>query len=138
MATIKIGDTVIDNATLTGSPTLTNPKVLGVSFQTDMTLEELAYVFSAENAAQIAMLDGKGEATKIFFNDKLSSLQVETVGSKRGVSAAFLVTPVDVSGDDAGLKDKVAALEEELAAVKQENQNMSEALAAIEEGIADA
>ena len=135
---IKIGDTLIKDASLTGSPSLTSPKVLGVSFHTDLTLDELADVFSAENAAQITLLDSNGNATKIFFNDKLTSLQIETLGGKRGVSAAFLVTPVDVSSVDNELKEKVAALEKELAVVKAENQAMNDALAAIEEGIANA
>ena len=135
---IKIGDTLIENAGLTGSPTLTAPKVLGVSFQTDMTLEELAVLFGAENAKQITMLDSKGNATKIFYNDKLTSLQIETLGGKRGVSAAFMVTPVDVPGGDSALAEKVEALEKELAAVKEENEAMGAALAAIEEGIANA
>ena len=135
---IKIGDTLIKDASLTGSPSITSPKVLGVSFHTDLTLDELADVFSAENAAQITLLDSKGEATKIFFNDKLTSLQIETLGGKRGVSAAFLVTPVDVPSADSELKEKVAALEKELAVVKAENQTMNEALAAIEEGIENA
>ena len=135
---IKIGDTLIKDAALTGSPSITSPKVLGVSFHTDLTLDELADVFSAENAAQITLLDSNGNATKIFFNDKLTSLQIETVGGRQGVSAAFLVTPVDVPSADSQLKEKVAALEEELAAVKAENQTMNEALAAIEEGIENA
>lgn len=135
---IKIGDTLIKDASLTGSPSLTSPKVLGVSFHTDLTLDELADVFSAENAAQITLLDSNGNATKIFFNDKLTSLQIETLGGKRGVSAAFLVTPVDVPNVDSELKEKVATLEKELAVVKAENQTMNDALAAIEEGIANA
>ena len=135
---IKIGDTLIKDASLTGSPSITSPKVLGVSFHTDLTLDELADVFSAENAAQITLLDSNGNATKIFFNDKLTSLQIETLSGKRGVSAAFLVTPVDVPSVDSELKKKVAALEEELAVVRDENQIMTNALAAIEEGIANA
>lgn len=135
---IKIGDTLIKDASLTGSPSLTSPKVLGVSFHTGLTLNELADVFSAENAAQITLLDSNGNATKIFFNDKLTSLQIETLGGKRGVSAAFLVTPVDVPNVDSELKEKVATLEKELAVVKAENQTMNDALAAIEEGIANA
>lgn len=135
---IKIGDTLIKDASLTGSPSITSPKVLGVSFHTDLTLDELADVFSAENAAQITLLDSNGNATKIFFNDKLTSLQIETLSGKRGVSAAFLVTPVDVPSVDSELKKKVAVLEEELAVVKAENQTMNEALAAIEEGIVNA
>ena len=133
---IKIGDTLIKDASLTGSPSLTSPKVLGVSFHTDLTLDELADVFSAENAAQITLLDSNGNATKIFFNDKLTSLQIETLGGKRGVSAAFLVTSVDVPNVDSELKEKVATLEKELAVVKAENQTMNDAIAAIEEGIA--
>lgn len=138
MANIRIGDTLIKDANLTGSPSLTSPKVLGVNFQTDLTIEELADVFSAENATQIRMLDDAGNVTKLFYNDKLTSLQVENVSGKRGVSVAFLVTPVDVTGDNTELAEKVAALEDELTTLKAENQTMSEALAAIEEGIANA
>lgn len=137
MTNLKIGDIAIENASLTGSPSLDNPKVLGVNFETDMTLEELTGVFSAENATEIKLLDSAGLATKIFFNDRLSSLQLETIGEKRKVSAAFIVTPIAVD-DTSELKTKVATLEKELAAVKADNETMSEALAAIEEGIADA
>lgn len=137
MANIKIGDTLIENASLTGSPSLTSPKVLGVSFATSMTLEELAALFSAEHATEIRMLDSTGATNKLFYNEKLTSLQVETVSAARHVSAAFLVTAVPVD-EDTELVAKVAALETELAAVKADNEAMSEALEAIEEGIANA
>lgn len=123
MANIKIGDTLIENVSLTVSPNL-----LGMNFTTDMSLEELAVLLDAETAPEIRVLDEAGNTTAMYKNHKLTTLQLELLSGSRRVSAALQVTPLEVSGE--GSAD-VAALQAEVAELKA-------ALAAIEEGIADA
>lgn len=132
MSKIMIGSMLIENADL-HAPTQSNPNVLGVKFITDKTLDELTVVFKAENATEIRVLGNDGNPVKIYFNEKLSSLQMESVGLKRSVSAAFLVS-VKPEGED----DKYVRIMEELAALKAENEELKRALTAIEEGITNA
>lgn len=123
MTNIKIGETMIEGAALTVSHNL-----LGLSFQTDMTLEELAVLFDAETAPEIRVLDMAGNTTALYKNHKLTTLQMETLSGNRRVSAALQVTPLESGGESA----------EDIAAMKEEINELRAALAAIEEGIADA
>ena len=122
MTNIKIGDTMLENVSLTVSAGL-----LGLNFQTSMTLEELAVLFDAETAPEIRVLDMNGNTTAMYKNHKLTTLQLETLGGNRRVSAALQVTPMEIGGDT----PDIAALQAEVSELKA-------ALAAIEEGIADA
>lgn len=122
MTNIKIGETMLENVSLTVSAGL-----LGMNFQTDKTLADLAALFDAEAAPEISVLDMSGNVTALYKNHKLTTLQLETLGGNRRVSAALQVTPLEIGGDTAD----IAALQEEVNALKA-------ALTAIEEGIADA
>lgn len=123
MANIKINGTVIENVSLTVSPNL-----LGMNFETDMSLEELAVLFDAETAPEIRVLDINGNTTAMYKNHKLTTLQLETLSGRRRVSVALQVTPLEVGGEGSA----------DVAALQAEVNELKAALAAIEEGIADA
>lgn len=123
MANIKINGTVIENVSLTVSPNL-----LGMNFETNMSLDELAALFDAETAPEIRVLDAAGNTTAMYKNRKLTTLQLETISGTRRVSIALQVTPLEVSGEGSA----------DVAALQAEVNELKAALAAIEEGIADA
>ncbi len=123
MTNIKIGETMLENVSLTVSAGL-----LGMNFQTDKTLAELAVLFDAETAPEIRVLDMNGNVTAMYKNHKLTTLQLETLGGNRRVSAALQVTPVESGGANAA----------DIEAMKEQITALEAALNAIEEGIANA
>lgn len=122
MTNIKIGEHLIEGAALTVSPNL-----LGMNFETDKTLCELAEMFDAEAAPEIHVLDASGKTVALYKNHKLTTLQVETIGGRRRVSASLQVTPLEMGGESV-----------DIAAMQEEINELRAALNAIEEGIADA
>lgn len=124
MINIRIGDTLIESAALTVSPNL-----LGLNFETDRTIAELAALLDAEAAPEISVLDTSGNVTALYKNHKLTTLQIESIGGSRRVSAALQVTPLELSGSESTA---------DLAAMQEEIDELRAALNAIEEGIADA
>lgn len=89
-------------------------------------------MLDAGAAPVIEILD-RGSVTAVYMNHALTRLQMETIGGNRQVEASLSVTKQPAADEESteALKARIAELE---ADVRQ----MSEALAAIEEGITDA
>ena len=157
MARIKIGSTIVENANITNSIGL-----LGINYTTDMTLAALASMYDAQNAPEVSFLNEDGTTSAIYTNHNLVSIAMSIIGSKNVVDVVLKVSPVEL--DEATvLNEKIAAQAEEIEALKaqladtQDRVNVigetpvtdtsalearvadtEEALAAIEEGIANA
>ena len=157
MARIKIGSTIVENANITSSIGL-----LGINYTTDMTLAALASMYDAQNAPEVSFLNEDGTTSAIYTNHNLVSIAMNTIGSKNVVDVVLKVSPVEL--DEATvLNEKIAAQAEEIEALKAQLADAQarvtvieespdtdtsalearvadteEALAAIEEGIANA
>lgn len=157
MARIKIGSTIVENANITSSIGL-----LGINYTTDMTLAALASMYDAQNAPEVSFLNEDGTTSAIYTNHNLVSIAMNTIGSKNVVDVVLKVSPVEL--DEATvLNEKIAAQAEEIEALKAQLSDAQarvtvieetpdtdtsalearvadteEALAAIEEGIANA
>ena len=157
MARIKIGSTIVENANITNSIGL-----LGINYTTDMTLAALASMYDAQNAPEVSFLNEDGTTSAIYTNHNLVSIAMSTIGSKNVVDVVLKVSPVEL--DEATvLNEKIAAQAEEIEALKAQLSDAQarvtvieetpaadtsalearvadteEALAAIEEGIANA
>ena len=157
MARIKIGSTIVENANITSSIGL-----LGINYTTGMTLAALASMYDAQNAPEVSFLNEDGTTSAIYTNHNLVSIAMSTIGSKNVVDVVLKVSPVEL--DEATvLNEKIAAQTEEIEALKAQLSDAQarvtvieetpvtdtsalearvadteEALAAIEEGIANA
>ena len=157
MARIKIGSTIVENANITNSIGL-----LGINYTTDMTLTALASMYNVQNAPEVSFLNEDGTTSAIYTNHNLVSIAMSTIGSKNVVDVVLKVSPVEL--DEATvLNEKIAAQAEEIEALKAQLSDAQarvtvieetpaadtsalearvadteEALAAIEEGIANA
>lgn len=157
MARIKIGSTIVENANITSSIGL-----LGINYTTDMTLAALASMYDVQNAPEVSFLNEDGTTSAIYTNHNLVSIAMNTIGSKNVVDVVLKVSPVEL--DEATvLNEKIAAQAEEIEALKAQLSDAQarvtvieetpdtdtsalearvadteEALAAIEEGIANA
>ena len=157
MVRIKIGSTIVENADITSSIGL-----LGINYTTDMTLTALASMYNVQNAPEVSFLNEDGTTSAIYTNHNLVSIAMNTVGSKNVVDVVLKVSPVEL--DEATvLNEKIAAQAEEIKALKAQLSDAQarvtvieetpatdtsalearvadteEALAAIEEGIANA
>lgn len=106
--------------------------MLWLVFTTDQTLHEITCMLDAGAAPVIEILE-RGSVTAVYMNHALTRLQMETVGGKRRVEAALSVAKQPVPDEES-----TEALKAGIAVLKADVKQMSEALAAIEEGIADA
>lgn len=157
MARIKIGSTIVENANITSSIGL-----LGINYTTDMTLTALASMYNVQNAPEVSFLNEDGTTSAIYTNHNLVSIAMSTIGSKNVVDVVLKVSPVEL--DEATvLNEKISAQAEEIKALKAQLSDAQarvtvieetpatdtsalearvadteEALAAIEEGIANA
>ena len=157
MARIKIGSTIVENANITSSIGL-----LGINYTTDMALAALASMYDAQNAPEVSFLNEDGTASAIYTNHNLVSIAMSAIGSKNVVDVVLKVSPVEL--DEATvLNEKIAAQAEEIKTLKAQLSDAQarvtvieetpdtdtsalearvadteEALAAIEEGIANA
>ena len=157
MARIKIGSTIVENANITSSIGL-----LGINYTTDMTLTALASMYNVQNAPEVSFLNEDGTTSAIYTNHNLVSIAMSTIGSKNVVDVVLKVSPVEL--DEATvLNEKIAAQAEEIedlkaqlsdaqarvtvieetpatdtSALEARVADTEEALAAIEEGIANA
>ena len=157
MARIKIGSTIVENANITSSIGL-----LGINYTTDMTLAALASMYNVQNAPEVSFLNEDDTTSATYTNHNLVSIAMSTIGSKNVVDVVLKVSPVEL--DEATvLNEKIAAQAEEIEALKAQLSDAQarvtvieetpatdtsalearvadteEALAAIEEGIANA
>lgn len=157
MARIKIGSTIVENANITSSIGL-----LGINYTTDMTLAVLASMYDVQNAPEVSFLNEDGTTSAIYTNHNLVSIAMSTIGSKNVVDVVLKVSPIELD-EAAVLNEKIAAQAEEIEALKAQLSDAQarvtvieetpatdtsalearvvdteEALAAIEEGIANA
>lgn len=157
MARIKIGSTIVENANITSSIGL-----LGINYTTDMTLAALASMYDAQNAPEVSFLNEDGTTSAIYTNHNLVSIAMSTIGSKNVVDVVLKVSPVELDKATV-LNEKIAAQAEEIKVLKAQLSDAQarvtvieetpvtdasalearvadteEALAAIEEGIANA
>ena len=157
MARIKIGSTIVENANITSSIGL-----LGINYTTDMTLTALASMYNVQNAPEVSFLNEDGTTSAIYTNHNLVSIAMSTIGSKNVVDVVLKVSPVELD-ETTVLNEKIAAQAEEIedlkaqlsdaqarvtvieetpatdtSALEARVADTEEALAAIEEGIANA
>ena len=157
MARIKIGSTIVENANITKSIGL-----LGINYTTDMSLTALASMYDAQNAPEVYFLNEDDTTSAIYTNHHLVSIAMSTIGSKNVVDVVLKVSPVKLD-EATALNEKIAAQAEEIEALKAQLSDAQarvtvieetpatdtsvlearvadteEALAAIEEGIANA
>lgn len=131
MARIKIGSTIIENANITSSIGL-----LGINYATNMTLVELASMYSAQNAPEVSFLNEDGTTSAIYTNHNLVSIAINTVGSENIVDVVLKVSPVDL--DEATmLNEKIAAQTQEIEALKAQLAEAQTRVAAVETNVAD-
>lgn len=137
IADVRIAGTLIKGADVKNS---SDGVFLWLTFQTEQTLGELACMLDSSNAPTVEVMES-GKVTAIYKNHALNRLQMEVIGGKRKVEAAFSVTKQATPDDDINaevIAAKIQDLEEEITMVKAENEALEQALTAIEEGIANA
>ena len=131
MARIKIGSTIIENANITSSIGL-----LGVNYATNMTLAELASMYSAQNAPEVSFLNEDGTTSAIYTNHNLISIAISTVGGSNIVDVVLKVSPVEL--DEATvLNEKIAAQTQEIETLKAQLAEAQTRVAAVETNVAD-
>lgn len=127
MARIKIGSTIVENANITSSIGL-----LGINYTTDMTLAALASMYDVRNAPEVSFLNEEGTTSAIYTNHNLVSIAMSTIGSKNVVDVVLKVSPVEL--DEATvLNEKIAAQTEEIEALKAQLSDAQARVTAIEE-----
>ena len=127
MARIKIGSTIVENANITKSIGL-----LGISYTTDMSLTALPSMYDVQNAPEVSFLNEDGTTSAIYTNHNLVSIAMSTIGSKNVVDVVLKVSPVEL--DEATvLNEKIAAQAEEIEALKAQLSDAQARVTAIEE-----
>lgn len=131
MARIKIGSTIIENANITSSIGL-----LGINYATNMTLAELASMYSAQNAPEVSFLNEDGTTSAIYTNHNLVSIAISTVGNGNIVDVVLKVSPVEL--DEATvLNEKITAQTQEIETLKAQLAEAQTRVAAVETNVAD-
>lgn len=131
MARIKIGSTIIENANITSSIGL-----LGINYATNMTLAELASMYSAQNAPEVSFLNEDGTTSAIYTNHNLVSIAISTVGGSNIVDVVLKVSPVEL--DEATvLNEKITAQTQEIETLKAQLAEAQTRVAAVETNVAD-
>lgn len=131
MARIKIGSTIIENANITSSIGL-----LGINYATNMTLAELASMYSAQNAPEVSFLNEDGTTSAIYTNHNLVSIAISTVGNGNIVDVVLKVSPVEL--DEATvLNEKITAQTQEIETLKAQLTEAQTRVAAVETNVAD-
>lgn len=131
MTRIKIGSTIIENANITSSIGL-----LGINYATNMTLAELASMYSAQNAPEISFLNEDGTTSAIYTNHNLVSIAISTVGGSNIVDVVLKVSPVEL--DEATvLNEKIAVQTQEIETLKAQLAEAQTRVAAVETNVAD-
>ena len=131
MARIKIGSTIIENANITSSIGL-----LGINYATNMTLAELASMYSAQNAPEVYFLNEDGTTSAIYTNHNLVSIAISTVGNGNIVDVVLKVSPVEL--DEATvLNEKITAQTQEIETLKAQLTEAQTRVAAVETNVAD-
>lgn len=126
MARIKIGSTIVENANITSSIGL-----LGINYTTDMTLAALASMYDAQNAPEVYFLNEDDTTSAIYTNHHLVSIAMSTIGGKNVVDVVLKVSPVEL--DEATvLNEKIAAQAEEIKALKAQLADTADRVTAIE------
>ena len=92
MARIKIGSVIINDASLTDSNDL-----LGIRYETDMNIEELASMYNIDTAPEIFVLNNDDSISAMYVNRSLSSISFSVVEDKRIVSVVLKVANVELS-----------------------------------------
>ena len=92
MAKIQIGSAIINDASLTDSNDL-----LGIRYETDMSLEELATMYDANVAPEIFILNDDDSISTMYMNHSLSNISLSVVEDKRIVSVVLKVANVEVN-----------------------------------------
>lgn len=131
MARIKINSTIIENANITNSTGL-----LGINYATNMTLAELASIYSVQNAPEISFLNEDGTTSAIYTNHNLVSIAISTVGNGNIVDVVLKVSPVEL--DEATvLNEKITVQTQEIEALKAQLAEAQTRVAAVETNVAD-
>ena len=131
MARIKIDSTIIENANITNSIGL-----LGINYATNMTLVELASMYSAQNAPEVSFLNEDGTTSAIYTNHNLVSIAISTVGGSNIVDVVLKVSPVEL-GEATVLNEKIAVQTQEIETLKAQLAEAQTRVAAVETNVAD-
>lgn len=131
MAKIKINSTIVENANITNSTGL-----LGINYATNMTLAELASMYSAQNAPEVSFLNEDGTTSAIYTNHNLVSIAISTVGGSNIVDVVLKVSPVEL--DEATvLNEKIAAQTNEINTLKAQLADAQARVTAVETNVAN-
>ena len=90
MVNIKIGETLIENVSLTDSGDL-----LGIEFATEMTLSTISALFDANAYPEVRVIED-GNVTKIYKNRNIVSLGMSNGDGTRVVDLVLVVTPTEI------------------------------------------
>ena len=131
MARIKIGSTIIENANITSSIGL-----LGINYATNMTLAELASMYSAQNAPEVSFLNEDGTTSAIYTNHNLVSIAISTVGGSNIVDVVLKVSPVELD-EAAVLNEKITVQTQEIETLRAQLAEAQTRVAAVETNVAD-
>lgn len=131
MARIKIDSTIIENTNITNSTGL-----LGINYATNMTLAELASMYSAQNAPEVSFLNEDGTTSAIYTNHNLVSIAISTVGNGNIVDVVLKVSPVEL--DEATvLNEKINVQTQEIETLKAQLADAQARVTTIETDVAD-
>ena len=132
MARIKIGSVIINDASLTDSNDL-----LGIRYETDMNIEELASMYNIDTAPEIFVLNNDDSISAMYVNRSLSSISFSVVEDKRIVSVVLKVANVELS-ETQKLNEKIIQQEAEITKLKDLISNTQSRLTITETKIPEA
>lgn len=137
MVNIKIGETLIENVSLTDSGDL-----LGIKFVTEMALNSIANLFDANTSPEVRVIENE-QVTKIYKNRNIVSLSMSNGDDNRTVDVVLVVTPTELKevemlttqvGEQA---TTIAAQSEQIAEQETEINNLKNALTEAEAKITE-
>ena len=131
MARIKIDSTIIENANITNSIGL-----LGINYATNMTLVELASMYSAQNAPEISFLNEDGTTSAIYTNHNLVSIAISTVGGSNIIDVVLKVSPVELD-EAAVLTEQITDQTQEIETLRAQLADAQARVATVETNVAD-